>query len=178
MYFNPFQKLVFAILLFIIAVAAFSGAYFWMFGRIRNLGILIEEDRVKILFLEEERKAVRGVDSLLSEREADVSRIKNFFVEPERVVEFIESIETLAKNTGNKISIDFDEAKSSGENYYFRFTIDGTEKSVIGYLRATELYPALIRIQDFVLQRLVQSAEGPTRRLIINVAVWKSPVSP
>ena len=174
MRFSHFRKLVFTILSYIFAVAVFSGAYLWMFWRIGELKILINEDRAKISFLEEERKTVRRIDSLLSERGADVTRVKNFFVEPEMVVEFIESMEALAKNAGNKISIDFDEQKSAGENYHFRFTVDGASESVIGYLRALELYPAEIRIQDLVFQRLIQAAGGPTYRLIINVAVRKS----
>ena len=175
---TTFQQFVSTAFFAVFAVAVFSGAYFWMFNQIGKLGASVEEDRDKILFLEEEWKAVHRIDILLSKREADVLRIKNFFVEPEKVVEFIESMEALAKNIGNKISIDFDEAKSSGENYYFRFTVDGTAEGVIGYLRALELYPAEIRIQDFIFQRLLQAVGGPTYRLIINVAVRKLPALP
>ena len=159
-----------------------------MVSQIKNLEGSIRSIKSELILLEKERTAVRKINFWLEEKNSDVARIKKFFVERDEIVEFIETLEGLAKNSGNKIALDYDEFKSQGEYLFFRLTADGTEKSVRRYLEAMEFLPYEIRTADIAFQKLTQGRENTslaasstkipeiiiTHRLIIGIMVKTS----
>jgi len=105
-------------------------------------------------------------------------------VNRENVVDIIESLESLARETGNNLTLDFDEAKSAEADFFFRLTIAGAKDNVLKYLKALEYYPAEIKILDIVFEQAnpgggaaFSALSGApktipaTHRLIINIAV-------
>ncbi len=188
MRFNPFQKLILTFFLTALVVLLTGTGYFWLVSQIKNLEGSIRSIKSELILLEKERTAVRKINFWLEEKNSDVARIKKFFVERDEIVEFIETLEGLAKNSGNKIALDYDEFKSQGEYLFFRLTADGTEKSVRRYLEAMEFLPYEIRTADIAFQKLTQGRENTslaasgtklpeiiiTHRLIIGIMVKTS----
>ncbi len=180
---GPTQKLILASFLSIFAVGISGYVFWWINQYIRNSQFIFSSLESQISTLEEERKAARRASSLLEERSIDIDRIDRLLVERTRPVDFIETLEGLAKRTKNNLALDFDEGQSSADTMIFRLTVEGTEPQVRKYLLLVELLPHKISIIDLNWQRVgtgeaIRVAPGKkpaeekaTHRLAFTVAI-------
>ncbi|MDZ4284390.1 MAG: hypothetical protein U1A28_01020, partial [Patescibacteria group bacterium] len=142
---------------FAVAVAAafvVVGIAAWGFGQavaiVRQGHSAQSEIRQKSDMLAEERRSARASEVLLREREKDISRISTFFVSRRSPIAFIEAVEYAAGKTGNTIVLDIDESAGGESALRFRLMAEGKESGLLVFLRALELLPYKIDIQDML----------------------------
>ena len=145
----------------------------WSFLRLNSeadgLRAKLNDIQTKILFTEQERKAIRLAQITKDEYESDLKRISRIFVNKDQPIELVEDLESLAKASGNLFVIDLDENKSAeGKNLFFRIAVDGTQASVMRYLRALELMPYKISVSEMVFQKV--DSEKATHRLSLLIS--------
>jgi len=138
-----------ALLLSLIAVLA----YLQLFFSIRGIKTVFAALETKIALAEKERKSSRLDSTLLETRAEDLKRINNFLIDRENPLPFIEAVEMLAKNTQNRLSLDFAETESKQEGIAFRLTTEGSEPNVLRFLSLLEVMPYDIEIRDVIFQR-------------------------
>ncbi|OGZ96772.1 MAG: hypothetical protein A3J10_02425 [Candidatus Sungbacteria bacterium RIFCSPLOWO2_02_FULL_54_10] len=100
----------------------------------------------------EERQSARASEVLLRNRQEDIRRIGAFFVPRHGPIAFIEAVEYVASRTGNTISLDIDENVGGERALRFRLTVEGGANGLVDFMRAVELLPYKIDIQDMVFQ--------------------------
>lgn len=156
-------------LVFVLAVAL---VYLGLLNYVKNSRDNLEVIDAKIASLEKERRAVRIETMLLAERTADLKRIREFFVNRETPLPFIEALETLAKNTQNRVALDFAEEESSNDTLAFRLTIEGSKFSALRYLSLLEIMLYDIEIKDLTFQKIPsQSKDVSASRIILLIRV-------
>jgi hypothetical protein len=172
---NPFSKLIFASVLGILAVGVLS----WFFWR-ASLDVLSSVDTLffiesRIATLENDRKIVLASADTLARHAPDLEIIGLFLIDRERPVEFIESLENLAKSTGSEIAIDVVPLEKGTllDVLRFRLTVEGERGKVLKYLKLLEFMPYEISVEDLAYQSGIPGEEtGPTEtRLIISIKV-------
>lgn len=154
MRFTSKQKLFVTAAVSLLAVGFLGGAFWKLSGIIENSDARLQNIESKIFSFEEERTLARTAEGVIKARRDDIGRINGFFVDRERPIEFIESLERIAKETRNKMALDFDEGRSKEERLFFRITAEGEEKNVRKFLRLLEFMPYEIRIEDLSFQRI------------------------
>lgn len=139
-----------------LSAAVFSVWIFWsvasgVSGGVENLKSI----EARAISLERDRKKARAFEALSEERRSDFQRLRLLSPHKERPVELIEQLEELAKNTKNSIAIDVDEGRSkTNGGLFFRLTAEGSLASTRDYLRALELMPYVVGVEDLVLQEI------------------------
>lgn len=117
-----------------------------------------------------ERAGVRAVSLLSGKRAADLERIKKFFVSRSEPVAFVETLETVAKDTGNRITFAVDEGAHAGANLVLRATLAGTQGSMMRFVRALEHVPYLVHVQEISFQRVAADKSGGSgARMIVTI---------
>lgn len=154
--------------------ALLLGFLAWSFLRLNRgadeLRAKLNDIQIKVLFNEQERKAIRLAQSTKDEYKSDLERISKIFVKKDQPIGLVEDLEGLAKASGNLFVIDLDENKSAeGKNLFFRVAVDGTQTSVIRYLKALELMPYKISVREMVFQKI--DSEKATHRLSLLISV-------
>lgn len=158
------------IALLLVLVAVFI--YLELFNYVKNSRTNLEAIDAKTVSLEKERKAVRIEAALLMERTANLKHIREFFVSRETPLPFIEALETLAKNTRNRVALDFAEEASSNDTLAFRLTIEGSKSDVLRYLSLLEAMPYDVEIKDITFQKNPsQSKDVAASRTILLIRV-------
>ena len=169
---TSYQKLILALVISVIVAGCFGYIFWWFFSTVVNARTSLENLRSKISAQEEDKISIRREGRLLEEKKEDIDRIRNFLVEREQPVGFIESLEDLARKTKNTIVMDLDEKQSSiGKNLVFRLTVEGKEESVLKYLELLELLPYQIYLTEVSFQKLPGARGGVTSRIIISIQV-------
>ncbi len=107
-----------------------------------------------IAFLKNGEESARAVAALLQERRRDIGRITAFLIDRESPVSFIETIEGLARTTGNRLELTLNENSRREQELAFIAMVEGTESSVMRYLRLLELLPYAITYDTMRLERV------------------------
>ena len=102
----------------------------------------------KIEALREQRMQAQRVKNLLGERKGDIERIKNFFVNRELPIRFIELLENAARRTGNTIVLNAENNPSRAHIVTFRISIKGTRQSVTTFFDVMDALPHEININS------------------------------
>ena len=103
--------------------------------------------------------------------------LSNFFINYREPVEFIETLEDLAKKTGVILAIDLALGVPGANELPLRLNIEGSEKNVLRYLRLLELLPNQILVEDIGFQSIL-SAPGvslASHRLQLSIRVSTLP---
>lgn len=183
------KKFVLIICLYSFLVLFSASLLGWFFGTIDRSFAELDDIRVRIQSFEEEREAVRRIASLIESYRSTTARIHEFMIRRDDPLEFIETLENVARATGNAAVLDFDSEKSKkGDELVFRVTVDGTREGVFRYVELLELLPYPIRIDEIGYQALnVESVASrgktaarssqkslPEARMIISIFVKAS----
>lgn len=160
------------IIITLLLVLGAALVYLGLLNYVKNSRANLEVIDAKTASLEKERKAVRIEAILLAERTADRKRIREFFVSREAPLPFIEALETLAKNTRNRVALDFAEEEGSNDTLAFRLTIEGSKSSALRYLSLLETVLYDIEIKDLTFQKIPsQSKDISASRIILLIRV-------
>ncbi|MBI3273657.1 MAG: hypothetical protein HYZ69_00780 [Candidatus Colwellbacteria bacterium] len=164
------------------AIIAFSlcaiGVSVFLFAEIfretRKNAAIIARLKTQISAEEQKRALSHEAKTLLSDRKDDIAKIENTFVDKNTPVEFIESIEALARRTRNTMSLEIDSANSDDARLGFRLTLEALEKNTFDFLTLLELLPYHISITEINFQKIA-SASLQTRETDQRKIVEKSP---
>lgn len=148
--------------------------YVYMASSIARAKTALVEVKQEIISAEAERKEARSLKKTLEERDADIARINKFIINRQSPIEFIEELENLARRTQNSIILDVQNEKN-GPDLSFRLTLEGSQDSVTKYLRALELLPYEIQVEDIAYQRVSSdprvAGSSAFSRLILSIKV-------
>lgn len=148
------KKFIATVAVSFLLVSGLLGIWWWLVTNIQKAEFRLEEIRIKIAQLGEERMGARTTQSLLNERNADIVRIENFFADSAQPIDFIESLEGLGRTTHNKVVLDFDQNKSTGEYLFFRLALEGTAHDLLAYVALLELFPYEVRVEEFNFKKI------------------------
>lgn len=168
---TPFQKLIASLIFYLALVIASGGLFFWLNLRVQGSAAERERIETEIASLEEDRRRARQAELVFEEKKAELERLKNVFISPEKPVEFIEGLEKIARGTGNSISLDLVSEKLVGGAFSFRISVEGTEESTAKYLSLLELMPYEIAIEEFTLQRTRAAPGGREKEARLSVVI-------
>ena len=148
------------------------GVFGWIFITLQNSEASLGELLSGILSEQEGRISLQRAGRLMEDKKDDIQRVDNFLVARANPVNFIESLEDLARQTQNKIVIDLDEAKSQANKHLvFRLTVDGTQKSALKYSELLEFLPYQISVQELSFQKISPAKGVSGARIIILIEV-------
>jgi hypothetical protein len=151
---TAFQKLI-ATSIFTLLLVVLLGSMFWMLSsRVQGFSERLSEIEAKISSLEEERRRARALELVFEDRKLPLKRLESLLIPADKPVEFIESLEELARSTGNELSLDLASGASRKGVLSFRITVEGTAESSSRYLELLELMPYEIVVEELSLQRL------------------------
>lgn len=176
---SPRKKLIAVASVSFISVAVLAGAFLWMARSVRH-GVLARQAIAQdIADLAEDRAAARNAAALVRSRAADLDRVKNFFVDRERPVAFVEDLERLAKDTDTVLALGVDEGGSDKDTFLFHLSVEGDRARVIRYVRGLEAIPYVIHVDEMSLEKGnpesyragIASGRGPKMRLMLTIRV-------
>ena len=144
----------------VLACGTSLGLFMWLAQSVAAAAARREAIVARIADLAGQWATVRSTSFLSQERAADLERIKKFYLNPREPVAFVETLETVAKSTGNRITLTADEGTNSGGGIIFRATLDGTQGSVVRFVRALERAPYLIHVQEISFQNVAAEKSG------------------
>lgn len=159
------------LVLALIAVVLLTLVYVILLKGVREGERAIREVEGKIAASKEREEAARAASALLQQRRGDIARITAFLVDKEKPVVFIETIENLAKNTGNRLELTLagDERKDS--ELAFIALVQGTEEGVMRYLKLLELLPYAITFDTVRFERTPSDTGTASHRLTLGLRV-------
>ena len=171
----PSQKFAVAAAASFAVVALSSWGFFRAVAGVQQGHGVQADIRQKIDTLAEDRQRARASETLLTERESDISRISAFFLDRSNPIAFIEAVERAAEKTGATITLDIDEQAGGDNALRFRLALEGGENVLYDFVRVLELLPYKIEIQDMLFQN-VSSESTPSQgrslaRLLLSVDV-------
>ncbi len=169
MKFNLRQKFLATVIVASLLVGVFGWLYVSMVSAVRRADSGLLKVEASIAGLERERRQARIFERTAEEREKDLARIENFFIDHERPLELIERLEGLAKVTGSLIALNVESPTAGGRDLNFRITLDGFESNVAKYVRLFELLPYEIKVQELILQKVEGSRESDSRLTMLVV---------
>jgi len=164
---TPVKKNIAVIAACILALSVSVGVFVWLAQSVAGEVERRKATAARIADLAGERAGVRAVSLVADMRAADLERIKGFFVSRSEPVAFVETLEAVAKNTGNRITLTVDEGANPGANLVFRATLDGTQGSVIRFVRALEYLPYLVHVQEISFQHVAADKSAGARMLVV-----------
>ena len=147
------KKLFLTLLESLLAIVILGGAHFFVSGRILDLRAALFETQEKIHVREEERANVRILSLIFKERQSDFERMKKFFPDRKEPIEFIEYLEALGRIGGTSVSLTTDDARSKQDALFFQLTTEGEEENVRRIIRAFDLLPYDVSVQEINLRR-------------------------
>ena len=153
------------------ALAIFILVYAILLNGVRNGERATRDVEEKIASLKQEEQSARAAGTLLQERRADLARITAFLVPKDNPVVFIETIEDLAKTTGNRLELTLNEGGRREQELAFIALVEGTETSVTRYLRLLELLPYAITLDTVRFERVARDGENSGNRLTFGLRV-------
>lgn len=159
---NPFYTFIITIAVCALVISVL------VFGLVSmSLNVLSADDELaavdaKINELYQERRRAETVGMLLTERKDDIVRLRGFFLDRQRPIEFIEQLENLARMTKNTIALGVQEGSKDTSSLSFRITVDGTQSSIRTFVRIFDVLPYSITISSvtFQNQSAAQTASG------------------
>ena len=173
----PMQKMIFSAVVAAAGVCAAGWIFLWMARSVAGNGVIRENIIARINDLSQEREYARAASAVTDARAADLSRIREFFVNRKAPVALVEFLEETARSTGNGIALALDE--SAGDDLVFRAALEGTPETALRTLRAWEAAPYLISVDAFALENASaqQPGAGPAHptRLIITIRAASAP---
>lgn len=167
-----------------VSVALLAGAFFWMARSVRQGVIARQAIAQDIADSVHDRETARSAASLVRARAGDLNRIRNFFVDREHPVAFVEALERVAMNTDTTLVLDVDEGSSAKDTLLFRLTVEGDRAGVIRYVRVLEAMPYVMQVDEMLLEKVSpesyrarvssgRTPDGrvPTTRLLLTILV-------
>lgn len=164
-------------ILFVGAMFISAGIFWWLYRAVDSASIGLTDVRTNLKTLEDEREAAKQISAVLENNEIAIDRMQKFPVNAQNPLEFIETLEDLARSTGSIATLDLDSQKNSkADELIFRVTVEGVRSGILTYIKLLELLPHIIRIDEINYQATTDNKafSGPGlkgSRLLITLAV-------
>lgn len=128
---------------------------------------------LKLDDLEFDRTQAKTSADFLEANQAVFKEINDFYIQTDRPVDFIETLEGLGRKTQTSILINLiNNNDKKNKNFSFRINSEGAEKNVIQFLKLTELMPYVITVKSLSFEHLTEGSQGSARaRLSFEVTV-------
>ncbi len=150
-------------------VTGLGGATFFLYQHLQTVKTEIQSIQERIAILETEKSAIRDFQIIQMERKTDIDHIKAFFIEKDRPLLFIETVEMLGRKTNTKLSLDAEVPKQNEPHFTFRVTAEGTYRDVVRLLTLIERLPYEVAIRSYGIT--VLTADREKARLTIALQV-------
>ncbi len=123
----------------------------------------------------QDRARAQAFSVLRAERQEDITRMSEFFVDRARPVAFLQALEGLGRATGTTIAIEVDDAASDTEHLGFRVVVEGSgQKNMARFARLLERLPYVITVGEINEEKKSPDAavtSGPSDRLVVSLRV-------
>ena len=156
---------------FFLIIASITGTWF-LYREMQAIKTEIQTIREGIASLEAENGAIRDFQAVRSRRADDIGRINKFFIEKDRPLDFIESLEYLGRITQTALAIDAGGMNKESDYFTFRLAIDGNQKNTFKFLSLLERMPYTILVSSLAvsnLERDLQNPEAQHTRLSLTI---------
>lgn len=140
-----------------LVATASSGAiavFFLASQTVRSSRAALQAIETNIHFLEQEHASGMQIAQALGRRTRDVERLKKFFVNPERPLDFIEKIEDVARRTGNGISLALDQSRAEPKTLFLRLALEGGDSNIASMLSLIDTLPYDIEVRQMNYETL------------------------
>ncbi|TSC69437.1 MAG: hypothetical protein G01um101466_34 [Parcubacteria group bacterium Gr01-1014_66] len=138
----------------LLLVSFAAGGFFWVSRHIVQLNTFFRTAATEIAEAKEIYTAAHAQELLLKERGADIARIEALLIDPKKPITLIEHLEILARATKNKMELAVSTPpKKTKKVLAFTLRLHGTHQGVLTMLRAIELLPYPLRIEEATLQQ-------------------------
>ncbi len=158
---TSFRRYLITIIVCSLIIAGLLGVFWWLSRKITASRAALEESQNRVVILEDQRSQARILAGLLKKRAHDLDRIRNvFIVDRKRPIAFIDAMEALAQGTGTSIKMTIDPNNKDPQVLGFQAVIAGSETGLRTMLRAVELAPYQISIDNLIFQDGREAAGG------------------
>ena len=161
---TPRQKSIIAIVISFLLIPASIAATWFLYREMQAIKTEIQTIREGIASLEAENGAIRDFQAVRSRRADDIGRINKFFIEKDRPLAFIETIESLGRITQTALAIDAGGMSKESDYFTFRFAIDGDRENTFKFLSLLEQIPYNILISSFTVSPTEGDPQNPEAR--------------
>src|SRR3989338_90725 len=148
---------------FFLIIASITGTWV-LYREMQAIKKEIQTIREGIASLEAENGAIRDFQAVRSRRADDIGRINKFFIEKDRPLDFIESLEYLGRITQTALAIDAGGMSKESDYFTFRFAIDGDLENTFKFLSLLEQIPYNILISSFTVSPTEGDPQNPEAR--------------
>lgn len=124
---------------------------FTVFNGIEDASRMIREARSRIMFFDLAARESEQNEKRVVGEEKVLEAVHAAFLDRGEPLQFIESIELIARNTGVHLSLDL---LGEGEEPAFRLTILGSAFNVFNFLKKVENAPIILTVQQMIVDRL------------------------
>jgi hypothetical protein len=156
----------------LIVIGILVWAMLFLASKIDGMQSHITQTKTAISSLENQRRHMSSLTRIVEERQRDFERINSYFVDSDRPITFIETLEDLARRTENSITLDTGTSIGREETLAFNIMIEGTQESTLRYIKLVELLPYELTIENFNIV-LQPAREGTNAKL--NAAIRVAP---
>ena len=140
----------------ILSIVMLAVGTLYLYHRVKLIKAEIEQIKSGIASIEAENDAIRNFQMIRSSRATDIERIRAFFIEKDRPLDFIETIESLGRSTKIKLLLDALPPTDKTASLTFRVIAEGSEKDVSRFLSLVELMPYEITIHSFAVNQTAE----------------------
>ncbi len=155
------QKSIIAITIsFFLIIVSIAGTWF-LYREMQMITTEIQIIREEIASLEAENGAIRDFQAVRSRRADDIERINKFFIEKDRPLDFIESLESLGRVTHSTLAIDAGGLSKESDYFTFRLAIDGNQENTFKFLTLLERMPYTIIVSSLAVSNLEGGPQNP-----------------
>lgn len=163
----------------VILIFAIGAAFgFWRTKeKVSNFERDIVDIESKIIFHEEERERSDRTARLFDDQTEASARINNFFIDRANPIPFIESLETIARETGTAMALNVNETITKEDELLFSVTIEGADKNVRKMLQLIELIPYDVGIEEFSFQKITTTERSFIQQSSSQKTLQNSPTA-
>ena len=150
---SPSQKLITTSIIWVGIVGLLAYLFITLNSRIFHFPMIKVQTEAQLSRLEAKTAEARRLAGLFRDRQEDFNQLSQFFVDRQQPVDFIEKLENLGREIGVSPTLLADEGRSKKDSLFFQISAEGSESSLRHFLRALELLPYDLTIQEFSFER-------------------------
>lgn len=173
MRFTPQQKLIAASAMSALTLGACLRIFWFVASGVTQDDAVRADIQTRLDGFAQDRLRAQAARVLRAERQGDITRILEFFVDRAHPVAFLQTLEELGRATDTAVTIEVDDAGSDREHLGFRVIVEGSEqRSMVRYVRLLERLPYVIAVSEINEERRSPEAQsGPADRLVASFRV-------
>ncbi len=126
--------------------------WFYLLSFIKEQSNMINDEREKLAMNEKELQNATSLKGLINEINDDKKIIDTFFINKESAINFIENLESIARQTGASVKIENANIEGAGgDSFSFQINLEGEFRQIFQYLILMENTHYLIDVKKTTL---------------------------